>query len=89
MACAITEMYCPSWTSLSAAFPREMLAWINRDSPPSLATVCRWSHDYLESQDKSGHTEHYRKHFPDLALDRLPLPRRAIASRRPPLTVSR
>ena len=48
----------------NGGIPREMLAWIN----PRLTTLASYSlplvHDYLESQDKSGHTEHYRKHFP-------------------------
>lgn len=44
--------------------PREMLTWIN----PRLTTLDGYSlplaHDYLESQNKGGHTEHYRKYFP-------------------------
>jgi hypothetical protein len=44
--------------------PREMLTWIN----PRLATLVSYRlplvHDYLESQNKSGHTDHYRKYFP-------------------------
>lgn len=44
--------------------PREMLTWIN----PRLTTFDSYRlplvHDYLESQNKSGHTDHYRKYFP-------------------------
>ena len=44
--------------------PREMLTWIN----PRLTTLVSYRlplvHDYLESQNKSGHTDHYRKYFP-------------------------
>ena len=44
--------------------PREMLTWIN----PQLTTLASYSlplaHNYLENQDKGGHTDHYRKHFP-------------------------
>ena len=45
--------------------PRDMLTWIN----PRLTTLDSYSlplaHDYLESQNKGGHTDHYRKHFPN------------------------
>jgi hypothetical protein len=41
-----------------------MLTWIN----PQLTTLASYSlplaHDYLESQNKGGHTDHYRKYFP-------------------------
>lgn len=44
--------------------PREMLTWIN----PRLTTLDSYrlplAHDYLESQDKGGHTDHYRNYFP-------------------------
>jgi len=44
--------------------PREMLTWIN----PGLTTLDSYSlplaHNYLESQNKGGHTDHYRKYFP-------------------------
>jgi hypothetical protein len=44
--------------------PREMLTWIN----PRLTTLDSYSlplaHNYLESQNKGGHTDHYRKYFP-------------------------
>ena len=44
--------------------PREMLTWIN----PRLTTLESYSlplaHDYLEDQNKGGHTDHYRKYFP-------------------------
>ena len=43
--------------------PQEMLTWIN----PQLTTLESYSlplaHDYLECQDKGGHTEHYRRCF--------------------------
>ena len=49
---------------LIGGIPREMLTWIN----PRLTTLASYrlplAHDYLESQDKGGHTDHYRKHFP-------------------------
>ena len=49
---------------LPGGIPREMLTWIN----PRLTTLVSYRlplvHDYLESQNRSGHTDHYRKHFP-------------------------
>lgn len=44
--------------------PREMLTWIN----PQLTTLETYglplAHNYLESQNRNGHTDHYRNHFP-------------------------
>ena len=55
------------------AIPREMLTWIN----PKLTTLDSYrlplAHDYLESQNKSGHTDHYRKHFA-ICASQAPLP---------------
>jgi hypothetical protein len=49
--------------------PREMLTWIN----PQLTTFEGYSlplvHDYLESQHRSGHTDHYRRYFPGAKRD--------------------
>ncbi len=43
--------------------PREMLTWIN----PPLTTIDSYllplAHDYLEAQNKGGHTDHYRTYF--------------------------
>jgi hypothetical protein len=49
------------------SIPREMLTWIN----PNLTTLASYSlplaHEYLESQDRNGHTDHYRRYFPRMA----------------------
>jgi hypothetical protein len=29
-----------------------------------MATICPWRMTILKSQNKGGHTDHYRKHFP-------------------------
>jgi len=44
--------------------PREMLTWINPDLTTLDSYILPLAHDYLECQDKGGHTDHYRKHFP-------------------------
>jgi len=41
-----------------------MLAWINSKLTTLDSYRLPLAHDYLESQNKSGHTEHYRRHFP-------------------------
>lgn len=43
--------------------PREMLIWINRQLTTLESYRLPLVHDYLESQNKNGHTEHYRRHF--------------------------
>lgn len=44
--------------------PREMLTWINRQLTTLESYRLPLAHDYLESQNRSGHTDHYRKYFP-------------------------
>ena len=67
--------------------PREMLGWIN----PALTTLESYrlplAHDYLESQNRSGHTDHYRRHFP-ISDRRLRKPEQEASERRPSDPVS-
>jgi hypothetical protein len=50
----------------AGAIPREMLTWINSNLTTLDSYNLPLAHDYLESQNKSGHTDHYRRHFPAL-----------------------
>jgi len=49
---------------LLGGIPREMLTWLD----PGLSNLDGYhlplAHDYLEAQEKGGHTAHYRKYFP-------------------------
>jgi hypothetical protein len=58
----------------TGGIPPEMLTWID----PGLTTLDSYSlplaHDYLESQNKGGHTDHYRKHFPIRRGEKIPEP---------------